>query len=233
VFAVTQSDLTRPPLVEEIDREAFMTDSLARPAISGRPAVRMMSSGKPIPNTQVRILRADHREAEAGCIGEIALKSNCMLTEYFQRPDATQEAFFDGWFLTGDYGYLSQEELFVVGRKKDMIIVGGKNVYPQDLESLSYEIPGVHPGRSVAFGIFNEEAGTEDAVVVAEADTEDPQEQQEIADLIKQHITRRSAIALRHVRVVGPQWILKTSSGKTARRANKEKFLRELSEGTG
>ena len=74
----------------------------------------------------------------------------------------------DGWFLTGDYGYVSDGEVFVSGRKKDMIIVGGKNVYPQDLESLTYEVPGVHAGRSVAFGIFNDEAGTEDVVVIAE-----------------------------------------------------------------
>ena len=150
-----------------------------------------------------------------------------MLTSYYHRPDATGDALRDGWYLTGDYGYVRQGEVFVTGRKKYLIIVGGKNVYPQDLESLSYEIPGVHAGRSVAFGIFNEEAGTEDVVMVAEADTEDPKEQERIADLIRLHVTQRSAVALRHVRVVGPHWILKTSSGKTARRANREKFLKE------
>jgi acyl-CoA synthetase (AMP-forming)/AMP-acid ligase II len=82
----------------------------------------------------------------------------------------------------------------------------------------------------VAFGLFNDETGTEDVVLVAESDTEDLSEQERIAGLIRQHVTRRSAIALRHVRVVGPHWILKTSSGKTARRANREKFLKELTE---
>ena len=94
-----------------------------------------------------------------GHIGEIVLRSDCMLTGYYNRPDADREAFRDGWYLTGDYGYLSGGELFVSGRKKDMIIVGGKNIYPQDLEALSYEVPGVHGGRSVAFGVFNEETG--------------------------------------------------------------------------
>jgi acyl-CoA synthetase (AMP-forming)/AMP-acid ligase II len=163
-------------------------------------------------------------------MGEIALRSNCMLSGYYNRPDATKEAFWDGWYLTGDYGYISQGELFVTGRKKDMIIVGGKNVYPQDLESLSYEVKGVHPGRSVAFGLFNEDTGTEDVVLIAEADTHDEDEQMRIADEIRQHVTKRSAVSLRQVRVVGPHWILKTSSGKTARRANREKFLKELKE---
>ena len=63
--------------------------------------------------------------------------------------------------------------MYVTGRKKDLIIVGGKNVHPQDLETLASEVPGVHPGRVVAFGVFDDELGTEDVVVVAEADTDD------------------------------------------------------------
>jgi acyl-CoA synthetase (AMP-forming)/AMP-acid ligase II len=154
-----------------------------------------------------------------------------MLTGYFHRPDLTEKAFRDGWYLTGDYGYISNGEVFVSGRKKDMIIVGGKNIYPQDLEALSYEVPGVHAGRSVAFGLFDEGQGTEEVVIIAEGDSEDADEQQRIADAIRLHVTRNSAIALRYVKVVGPKWILKTSSGKTARSANKEKFLKEWEEG--
>jgi acyl-CoA synthetase (AMP-forming)/AMP-acid ligase II len=132
--------------------------------------------------------------------------------------------------LTGDYGFVSNGELFVSGRKKDMIIVGGRNDYPQDLETLTNEVSGVHAGRSVAFGLFDETQGTEEVVIIAEVDSEDAAEQQIIADALRAHITKNSAIALRHVKVVGPKWILKTSSGKTARSANKEKFLRELQE---
>ena len=168
VFGVTQTDLSRPPKVEEIDREAFMVERVARPLMNGHPSMKMMSSGKPLSNTDLRILDEHGKEVPERKIGEVALQSDCMLTEYFNRPDATTKGLLDGWFLTGDYGYVSDGEVFVSGRKKDMIIVGGKNVYPQDLESLTYEVPGVHAGRSVAFGIFNDEAGTEDVVVIAE-----------------------------------------------------------------
>ncbi len=227
VFAVTQSDPGRPPQFEDVDREAFASQGTAQPAAPGVDVLRLMSSGRPIDNTEVRILDSKHRTVSEGMVGEIALRSNCMLTGYYHRADATREALFEGWYLTGDYGYMRRGEVYVTGRKKDMIIVGGKNVYPQDLESLSYEVPGVHAGRSVAFGLFNEESGTEDVVMVAEADTEDPHEQARVADLIRQLVTQRSAVALRLVKVVGPHWILKTSSGKTARRANREKFLKE------
>jgi len=228
VFGVTQSDLARPPKVYEIDREAFMVERVARPSVKSRPAIKMMSSGKPLSNTRVRVLNEHGKDVEDGGIGEIALQSDCMLTGYYNRPDATQKAFLDGWYLTGDYGFVLDEEVFVSGRKKDMIIVGGRNVYPQDLESLTYEVPGVHAGRSVAFGIFDDQAGTEDVVIIAEVDSEDSAEQEQIANAIRQHVTKNSAIALRYVKVVGPKWIMKTSSGKTARSANKEKFLKEL-----
>jgi len=228
VFGVTQSQLDGEPLVVEIDREAFMEERVARASLGGRPSMKMMSSGRPLENVQIRILGEDGNELPEGVIGEVALKSDCMLTGYYNRPDLTQTAFRDAWYLTGDYGFVWEGELFVSGRKKDMIIVGGKNVYPQDLETLSYEVPGVHAGRSVAFGIFDEEEGTEEVVIIAEVDSEDQTEQKKIADALRTHVTKNSAIALRHVKVVGPKWILKTSSGKTARSANKEKFLKEL-----
>jgi fatty-acyl-CoA synthase len=231
VFGVTQSRLDGEPLVAGIDRESFMVERVAKAPLEGRPSMKMMSSGIPLENVKLRILDEDGKDLPDRAIGEIALQSNCMLTGYYNRPDITRTAFHDGWYLTGDYGFLKDGELFVSGRKKDMIIVGGKNVYPQDLEALSYEVPGVHAGRSVAFGLYDEEQGTEEAVIIAEADSENVAEQQKIADAIRAHVTKNSAIALRHVRVVGPKWILKTSSGKTARSANKEKFLQEL-EGT-
>lgn len=207
-----------------------MVERVAKSPFDGRPSMKMLSSGYPLENVEIRILDEHGNVLPERFIGEIALKSDCMLTGYYNRSDLTEKAFRDGWYVTGDYGYMADGEIFVSGRKKDMIIVGGRNVYPQDLEALTYEVPGVHAGRSVAFGIFNEEQGTEDVVIIAEVDSEDPLEQQKIADAIRLHVTKNSAIALRHVKVVDPKWIIKTSSGKTARSANKEKFLKELQE---
>lgn len=226
VFAATQSILTGRPRVEVIEREAFLVGRVARDA-ADRPGMKLMSSGHPLPNVQIRIIDEQGNPLPERVVGEIALKSDCMLSGYYNRPDETGRAFLDGWYLTGDFGYISSGEVFVSGRKKDMIIIGGKNIYPQDLETLTYEVQGVHAGRSVAFGVFDEEQGTEEVVIVAEVDAVGEAEQQNIADAIRQHVTKNSAIALRHVRVVGLNWIMKTSSGKTARAANKEKYLRE------
>ncbi len=228
-FAATQNDLDRAPLVEKIDRETFITDKVAHPVFDGRSAMEMMSCGKPISNTAIRIVDDRGHDLPERHVGEIVLKSNCMLTGYYHRPELTKKAFLDdGWYMTGDYGYMVNGEIFVAGRKKDLIIVGGKNVYPQDLESLACEVGGVHAGRTVAFGIFDESQGTEEVVIIAEVDTHDEAEHERIANEIRQHVTKNSAITLRHVRVVEPKWVLKTSSGKVARTANKEKFLKEM-----
>jgi len=227
VFGVTQTPLGTEPVTDEIDRESYINERVARSPVDGKPALRMMSSGRALHNTQIMILTEDGESLPDRVIGEIALQSDCMLSGYYHRPDATEKALRDGWYFTGDYGYTLNGEVFVAGRKKDMIIVGGKNVYPQDLESLAYEVPGIHAGRAVAFGIEDPQAGTEEVVIVAEVDTDDPFERQKIADALRRYITQNSAVALRHVHLVDSRWIVKTSSGKTARSANREKFLRE------
>ena len=230
VFAVTQGGINGHVVYEDIDRDSLQIEKVARPSITERPVIRMLGAGKSIPNTSVSILDSKGNPLPDRHVGEVALKSNCMLIGYYHRPDATEKAFINGWYLTGDYGYLVNGELFITGRKKDVIIVGGKNIYPQDLELLAYEVHGVHAGRASAFGVFNETTGTEDVVIVAEVDPTEQVEQQKIADGIRAAVTRGSAVALRYVHLVGKHWLVKTSSGKTARSANREKFLKEMKE---
>jgi acyl-CoA synthetase (AMP-forming)/AMP-acid ligase II len=148
-----------------------------------------------------------------------------MLSGYFHRKDLTDKAFHDGWYLTGDLGYLADGELYVSGRIKELIIVGGKNVYPQDLEELTYDVDGVYPGRAVAFGVFNEKMGTEDVAVVAEVETTDPDELRSITNGIRAAIAKGSDVAVRYIELVPRGWMIKTSSGKPARNANRDKYL--------
>jgi acyl-CoA synthetase (AMP-forming)/AMP-acid ligase II len=237
VFAVTQGGIHEPVKIDEIESDAFTQQNLAIPASEGR-TIRMISAGRSISNTKVRILEdrdsnhargiAKRKELPDRHIGEIALFSDCMLTGYYNREDLTQRAFYEGWYLTGDLGYTVDGEVYVIGRKKDLIIVGGKNIYPQDLESIANQVPGVHRGRVVAFGLFNPEIGTEEVVMVVEVDDPQLEARQQIADLIRRRVTKESAIALRQVQIVDPKWIIKTSSGKTARRANRDKYLKSF-----
>lgn len=210
VFAVSQSVVGEAPTLDTAPPD-------------GREA--RLSNGKPIANVLVKIVDPDGALLPENTIGEIALQSDCMLTGYFHRPDLTDKAMRDGWYLTGDMGYLKNGEVYITGRKKDIIIVGGKNVYPQDLELLASEVAGVHPGRVVAFGVMDTRAGTEEIVVVAESDIQDEDEQQNVADSVRAHLTRNTDVAVRMVQLVPLGWLIKTSSGKVARTANREKYL--------
>jgi fatty-acyl-CoA synthase len=228
VFAVSQDGIEKPVTLDWIDRKGLLVNKIAQPRAKSADSICMVSAGKPLDNTQVCILNENGKILPERVVGEIAIQSDCMLSEYYKRPDLTQAAFCDGWYLTGDLGYIANGEIYITGRKKDLIIVGGKNIYPQDIERIVMEVQGVYPGRAVAFGIFNEEMGTEEVVVVAETEEPDPHRRIEIANQICFQVNRSSDIALRKAVLVERGWLLKTSSGKIARSANREKYLREF-----
>ncbi len=236
VFAVTQGGIDTPVLVDVIDAAAFSQRHTARPVKQAVPldapgSLKMLSAGRPIANTQVRVIGKHGQDLPERQVGEIVLQSNCMLTSYYHRPDLTQETFIDGWYLTGDLGYLANGELYVTGRKKDLIIVGGKNVYPADIERLASEVKGVHPGRVVAFGVYDEQQGTEEVALVVELEQFEQLnevEQEQIQLQIRQHVSQGSDVVVRRIQVVGKNWLQKTSSGKIARSANREKYLAEI-----
>jgi len=240
VFAVTQSTIKQPPRVDLLDRDCFFKEHIAKPINASKTTLKdhfkMVSSGKPITGTCIKIIDREGNSLPERHIGEIAIQSNYMLTGYYNRPDITSKAFLDGWYLTGDLGYLAEGDLFVTGRKKDLIIVGGKNIYPQDIEKLVNDVDGIHPGRVVAFGLFNEQTGTEEVVLIAETDifidkknnAQKGQTRTRIEREIRERVNKGSAIALRHIYLVNRNWLIKTSSGKTARIANKEKYIKEI-----
>ncbi|UCG26050.1 MAG: AMP-binding protein, partial [Chloroflexota bacterium] len=162
-------------------------------------------------------------------VGQMAIRGDCMLSGYYKRPDL--HPFQDGWYLTGDMGYLAGDQVYIVGRSKDLIINAGKNIYPQDIEAIVNEVPGVRPGRAVAFGVPDEREGTELIAVVAELkaplSVADPETPKQINKAIRQEVARQSMVTVSYVQLVDPKWLIKTSSGKIARAANRDKWLTE------
>jgi acyl-CoA synthetase (AMP-forming)/AMP-acid ligase II len=225
-FAVTQTASQNPP---ELDWVNIATLQEQRQAIEAEPksegAAAVVSCGAPIVGTQIRIVDEARQILVEREVGEIAIQSDCMLSEYHQRPELTAEVIVDGWYYTGDMGYLAGGELYVTGRKKDLIIVGGKNVYPQDLEAIANRIPGIYPGRAVAFGLFDERMGSENIVIVAELN-DDQRDPAEVERELRAQIVRETEVTLADVRFVDQRWVLKTSSGKLARGDNREKYMK-------
>jgi fatty-acyl-CoA synthase len=227
-FAVTQTPRGEQPRLDVIDRLALEQQLIAQPTEPGANAVTKVSCGRSITNTAVRVLDDRGDLMPERHVGELAVQSDCMSTSYYQRPDL--QPFKNGWYLTGDRGYMADGEVYVVGRSKDLIINAGKNVYPQDIEALVNTIPGIHAGRTVVFGVPDVREGTELIAVVAEVDTNDAEQRQFIDRAIRQTVAQGSTVTVSYVKLVDSKWLIKTSSGKIARAANRDKWLREKTE---
>jgi fatty-acyl-CoA synthase len=225
-FAVTQTIPGQPAGVDWVDRRSIQEQQLARLAVPGSAEAHpFVSCGEPVAGTEVIVAGPGGLPLPERAVGEIALRGSSMLSGYYHRPDLTAEAIREGWYYTGDLGYLADGQLYITGRKKDLIIVGGKNIFPQDLEAIANQVLGIYPGRAVAFGVFDERVGTEGVVMVCELEKDcDEVEMKRIELDLRHRVVQQSEITLSDVRLVERRWILKTSSGKLARSANRDKY---------
>ncbi len=225
---VTATRLGQPAPIDWVDRRLLAEERRAVPAEPDSPqALAMVSCGWPVRGAQLRVVDDDGRDLPERRVGQILIRCASMFSGYYRRPDLTERVMRDGWHLSGDMGYLADGQLYVSGRQKDLIIVSGRNVYPGDLEALANEVPGVHPGRTVAFGIEDARLGTDVVVMVCELEPGlDAEARARVAEDVRRRVWEQE-VALHDVRLVDERWLIKTSSGKISRASSREKYLRE------
>jgi fatty-acyl-CoA synthase len=227
VFAVTQTKLGVFPAVTPRSQMRANARSYNKLAFDLIDDV-LVSSGSLLPDTLARVVNGDGPCAD-GAAGEIQIKTPSLFSGYwgsdgFRRTSLTE----DGWHATGDYGFVDGGEVYVVGRIKDIIIIGGQNVFPEDVEGVVNEVSGISPGRVVAFGVEDQDYGTETIAVVAEAAGEfDEEKLATIETEIRQMVLAAVGIAPRYVLVAPQRWIVKSTAGKISRRDTRERFIRE------
>lgn len=229
VFAVTQSDITGQPQRCWIDGNILRDQHIAQPVpAESEGALCLVSSGKCLPDNYVRIVSPDGETLPSRAVGEILIRSDTLFDGYYNRPDLTEEALRDNWYWSGDLGFYLDEELYVIGRRKDLIIVAGKNIYPQDIEEIATTHPAIRDGRAVSFGLYNSRLGTEDIIVVAELESEEGLERAvEIEQVVRNAIVAELGVAVRAIYLKPPRWIVKSTAGKAARATTREKLMRE------
>ncbi|MHB8580112.1 MAG: AMP-binding protein [Ignavibacteriaceae bacterium] len=183
-----------------------------------------VSSGKPINGCLIRIVDDSGEELPEMLVGELVISSVSMFDGYRNYPEKSAEVLINGWLYTGDYGFKYNNEFYVIGRKKDIIIVGGKNIFPEDIEDIVGSVDGVIPGRVIAFGEFDEEIGTEQVSLVAETKIISEEERKELKSKII-IATMAIDISVKKIYFVPPRWLIKSSAGKPSRRTNKERLV--------
>ena len=230
-LAVTVPQLDRGPRIDVIDREIFSAQGRAVPASANLATIAFVSSGEAVANHEIRVVDDDGREVADRTEGFLWFRGPSATSGYYDNPAATEKLFplgpaADAWVNTGDRGYRADGELFVTGRVKDIIIKGGRNLYPHEVEELAGRVAGVRKGCIVAFGLRDSSSGTEKLLIVAESRESAPSRQATIAAAITQEVSQGLGLPPDRVELIPPGSIPKTSSGKLRREETRELYLR-------
>lgn len=211
-------------LCDDVDRVVLERDRVAKQvAIDDEVHVRRLPLlGRPVPGLEMKIVDPETRdELPERKVGELFIRGTSVTPGYYKRPDATESMFHDGWLCTGDLAYMIDGELVICGRIKDVIIVGGRNVFPEDIERAVGSVEGVRAGNVIAFGVEGYK-GKETVVVVAEVRADD-------LDRVRHDIhhvaLEVSGLPPRDVMLVKPSTLPKTSSGKLQRAKCRDAYL--------
>jgi 1-acyl-sn-glycerol-3-phosphate acyltransferase len=215
----------RGPLIDHVQRASFMYTGRAVPAgCDQASALSLVSCGPPLPGHELRIVDSSGRELDERQEGRVEFRGPSTTRGYFNNPRATAQLFRDGWLDSGDRGYLAGGEVFLTGRVKDIVIRGGRNIYPHEVEEAVNEIPGVRKGCTVIFGSPDPASGTERLVVLAETREQGQRERQQLREAINKAVVNVLGEPADQVVLAPPQTVLKTSSGKLRRSATRALF---------
>lgn len=214
-LAVTFPELHDKLRTLDVDADAMETARAIVPSTEGQ---RMVAVGRPVAGTKVEIVTEGGTVASERTIGEIRVSGPSLMDGYWGNEAASSEAIVDGWLRTGDLGFLDGGRLFVTGRSKELIIKGGRNIHPYDVERVAGEVDGVRRGGVAVFGRPNAASGTEDLVLVAETTQTDADRRAAIAKAIRAEVLEVLGVKPDDILLCGVGKVPRTTSGKIRRR---------------
>ena len=213
-----------PTRVDRVDRR-FQETGLAVPSTDA-DTLAFVSCGGALPGHDIRIVDQTGAAVAERTEGRLQFRGPSMMAGYYRNPTATQAVTTDdGWIDSGDLGYVADGELFLTGRRKDVVIKGGRNIYPHEAEAVVATIDGIRKGCIAVFGMADAALGTERLVVVAETRDTDAATRDGLRQRILETISDALGIPPDTVVLARPGAVLKTSSGKVRRAATRDAYL--------
>jgi len=224
--ALTFPPVGRKPRIDRISRDALEKMQQAVPVNeTAKDYLEFVSCGKALPDHEIRIVDEAGDEVAERTVGTLQFSGPSAMQGYYRNPVATQAIYHNGWWDSGDFAYMAEGEIYITGRKKDVIIKGGRNLYPDAVEEITGHIAGVRNGCVVAFGAGDAKSGTEKFVIVAEIRAKEFDQLERINTEIIAAVSAAVGIPPDEVILVPPKTIPKTSSGKLQRSACKQMYL--------
>jgi fatty-acyl-CoA synthase len=224
-LAVTIMPLGQGIVSDLIDERTLSGGSSARPDPRRPTRYRaIVNCGKAVPGLTIEVRDEAGKILSDRKIGRVFVRGLGVMAGYFRDPEATAAALSaDGWLDTGDMGYLSKGSMFIVGRAKDMIIINGKNHWPQDIEWAIEQLPGFKAGDIAAFAITTP-SGEESPAVLVQCRTSDAEERNNLREAIRSKVRAITGMTC-VVELVPPRTLPKTSSGKLSRSKARMQYL--------
>jgi 1-acyl-sn-glycerol-3-phosphate acyltransferase len=215
----------RGPLIDSIEREVFMTRGKAVPVSSTTQAMlEFVACGQPLPGYQIRIVDEAGRELPEREEGRLQFQGPSVTSGYFRNSEATRRLFDGAWLDSGDLAYVAEGDVYLTSRVKDVIIRGGRNIYPYELDEAVGDIPGIRKGCVAVFGSPDPDSGTERLIIVAETREEETAALEALQARVREVTTDLLGMPPDDVVLAPPHTVLKTSSGKIRRAAVRELF---------
>ena len=214
-----------PPLgrvapVDRIQREPFARARQALPAADDDLlALRFVGCGRPLPGHDIRILDDAGRELGERVEGRLEFRGPSATHGYYRNAAQSARLFHDGWLDTGDRAYRAAGDVYITGRVKDIVIRGGRNLYPQEIEEAVGAVDGVRKGCVAVFGSLDPASGTERLVVLAEAQFADATARVQLHDAVSRAVIVAIGEPPDQIVLAPAHTVLKTSSGKVRRSA--------------
>ncbi|HVV81885.1 MAG TPA: fatty acyl-AMP ligase [Kofleriaceae bacterium] len=219
-LAVSFHALGTPMKVDTIDQDELRSAERAVPA-TGPTAVEVVGCGRAFAGHEIRVVDEDRRPVGERVVGEIELRGPSITPGYFGNAEVTRASLVDGWLRTGDLGYLAGGEMFVCGRKKDLVIIGGRNFAPDAIEVVAATVPDVRPGNVVAFA-RDGARGTDELVIACESKSP---EHARIVEGVRARVSEELGLTVADVVVLPAGGLPKTSSGKLQRARTRARYL--------
>ena len=226
-LGVSLYDVDKKILIDRIDKDDFLKNNKATPT-KNHDAIEYVACGKPLRAIEVKIVDDNYGELPERNIGNILISGPSTTTGYHDRDDLNTDLFTNGMLKTGDLGYIADGEIYITGRKKDVIIVNGQNINAEEIETQAIKMKNIRAGRLVAFAVKNDETSSEKIHILVETKEKHkyllPKHRRQLKKQISEHVSRFVPVRNEQITLLPPGSILKTTSGKVRRNDMKALF---------